>query len=163
MIWRRGQAGPIGKVKHGHTARSLPRRSTPTYRSWVSMHQRCQGKYAPLGITVCQRWSSFENFLADMGERPSGCTLDRWPNWEGNYDPGNCRWASPTEQSRNRRSAKLDLSSATDIAVRCLQGEMQISVAQDHGVSPSMVGQIIRGKAWKDALIAAQEIVSHDR
>lgn len=61
------------------------------------------------GITICERWiGSFENFLADMGEVPSPYhTLDRWPNLNGNYEPSNCRWATRSEQQRNRRDNKM--------------------------------------------------------
>jgi hypothetical protein len=100
--------------KHGHSATTVRgRRASSTYNSWRAMAVRCSdpscrnyGRYGARGITVCERWRKFENFLADMGERPKGTTLDR-VNSNGNYDPGNCRWATPKSQARNRQSNRL--------------------------------------------------------
>jgi hypothetical protein len=93
--------------RHGHSPMG---HSTGTYNSWASAKQRCTNpkhpaykRYGGRGITMCDRWlESFDNFLADMGARPDGLTLDRRDN-EGSYSPDNCRWATDGEQSRNTR------------------------------------------------------------
>lgn len=95
---------------HGHASG----RVSPTYRIWSGMIDRCENANTPCfvnyggrGISVCARWrESFKNFLADMGERPAGMSIDRIDN-DGNYEPDNCRWASKTEQGRNKRSNRL--------------------------------------------------------
>jgi hypothetical protein len=93
-------------IKHGATG-------TRTYKAWDSMKQRCFNPksqyfaaYGGRGISVCARWmESFENFFTDMGDPPEGMSLDRFPDVDGNYEPGNCRWATDAQQSRNRRTS----------------------------------------------------------
>lgn len=83
----------------------------PTWNSWLAMRQRCRNPnntnyshYGGRGITIAERWDAYSRFLADMGERLPGTSLDRIDN-DGNYEPGNCRWASRKTQSRNQRRA----------------------------------------------------------
>ena len=85
--------------------------NTATYRSWQSMKRRCLSPnahnykhYGGRGIKICARWMTFVNFADDMGERPSGHTLDRIDN-DGMYCPENCKWSTQAEQSRNRSSS----------------------------------------------------------
>lgn len=93
---------------HGHSGQG----PSPTYITWRGMKTRCNNPkhrrysdYGGRGIKVCERWMDFNNFLADMGERPEGLTLDRIdPN--GNYEPGNCRWATDSVQQTNKRKKK---------------------------------------------------------
>jgi hypothetical protein len=93
-------------TKHGHTKHGLRSRA---YKCWEGMKNRCFSPraraypwYGGRGITVCERWLIFENFYADMGDPPPGLSLDRINN-NGNYEPGNCRWATAAEQLANRR------------------------------------------------------------
>lgn len=84
-----------------------------TYRIWAAMKRRCSNpkqdhydRYGGRGIQVCERWSQFENFLSDMGESPVGMSIDRRdPN--GNYEPGNCVWATQKEQANHMTSNRL--------------------------------------------------------
>lgn len=104
--------GTIESIKRAHTSHghSSGGKITPTYLSWQSMKRRCHLRarnYGERGIKVCERWSqSFSSFLADMGERPPGTTLDRIRVNE-DYEPGNCRWADATVQGNNRRTNRV--------------------------------------------------------
>jgi len=107
---------PNHLVKHGHCFITDKGKSTPEYSAWLKIKCRCYNKknkryadYGGRGIKVCDRWlESFENFIEDMGFRPSSKhSLDRFPDVNGNYEPSNCRWATSKEQNRNRRDNHL--------------------------------------------------------
>jgi|SRR6267142_833044 len=99
------------RVIHGHNRSRLTSGKSPEYNSWDHMVQRCMNRkntawkyYGGRGIKVCKRWQKFDNFLADMGSRPSTKhSIDRFPNNNGNYEPGNCRWATRIQQMNNTR------------------------------------------------------------
>jgi hypothetical protein len=99
--------------------KKFPRASRPSsplygeYQVWKAMKRRCFYKkdkhyqdYAGRGITICDRWLKFENFIEDMGPRPKGTSIDRINNC-GNYEPSNCRWATKSQQQSNKRNAVL--------------------------------------------------------
>lgn len=88
-------------------------RKNPAYAPWKAMHTRCTNsnrddwpRYGGRGISVCERWNVFDNFLADMGERPIGTSIDRIDN-DGNYEPSNCRWSDSKTQRNNSSTVRI--------------------------------------------------------
>lgn len=153
----KGKHVSIAKTRHGHARRQHGGKISPTYRSWVAMIGRClhathkdYPDYGARGITVCDRWCTFDNFLADMGDRPDGTTLDRYPNQSGNYEPGNCRWANKYEQARNTRSCYLTADIVNEIRGRWEHGEPQRSIARRMNIPWPNVNNVVRRVSWKD-------------
>lgn len=133
--------------------------TTPTYRIWANVLSRCRDKnnegyylYGGRGIRVCKRWEKFENFLADMGERPKGKSIDRIDG-EGNYEPGNCRWATPREQAQHRRDTKLSFDIADEMRELFAAGVMRVDIARLYGVSLPAVLRVCDGSRWVRGVI----------
>ena len=148
-----------GKARHGH---AIGDNWSPTYKSWISMRDRCRNPkstsysiYGAVGVTVCQRWEVFEDFLADMGERPDGTSIGRY-NDVGNYEPGNCAWQTRKEQAK--RGASNGRAKLTEEQVMCARalhkpkarrGCSTKNMAADLGVSFSTLDEILRYKTWR--------------
>lgn len=141
------------------TDEELPARrgkNTSTYSAWIAMRRRCYGiqtksypYYGARGIKVCERWDDFENFRLDMGERSSGMTLDRIDS-NGDYCPQNCRWATRTEQSRNRRDRKLNLNDAIEIRrLRTIENLTYSVIGKRFGITEEHARAVALGKQWR--------------
>lgn len=148
---KHGAAGNLTSVN----GRKKP---TPEYQAWINLRRRCDGRlkshlrrYGERGIRVCARWRDFRNFLADMGPRPAGTSIDRIDN-EGNYEPGNCRWATPAIQTRNRAPVVLNATASILIREMVRRGGGRSDVAHAFGVSVQLVGRVVRGERWRDSL-----------
>ena len=139
------------EAKHGHTAQGI---ISPEYRCWSSIKSRCLSQthdvfdiYGGSGITICDEWKdNFQAFFDYVGPRPSALhSIDRYPNRNGNYEPGNVRWATKKEQTHNRDYTRTII----------YQGKEQplIEVARQLGISWPMVrGRINRGWSFDRAL-----------
>jgi hypothetical protein len=136
------------EILHGHATK---KGTSPEYRIWQAMWSRCTNpnlpryeNYGGRGISVCKRWERFENFLEDMGPRPSGYRLGRL-NIDGNYTPKNCRWVTLRESMNNR----------TDSTVLEFKGK-QLTIAdwaRKTGINPKTISaRLRRGWSVADAL-----------
>jgi len=138
---------------HGHS-----HSKSPTYQAWCNARQRCSDPtdiryptYGARGITVCDRWlgkHGFGNFLADMGERPPGMSIDRRDNDRG-YDPDNCRWATRLEQARNKTSTKLNEVSVAMIRHLHRRGASFTALGHAFGVTGTSVANVVKRKTWR--------------
>jgi hypothetical protein len=103
------------RITSRHHGEKVGGKESPEYQTWMNIRRRCEDssnksfeRYGGRGIRVCKRWHAFENFLADMGRRPtSDHSIDRHPDNSGHYQPGNCRWATRVEQGQNKRNNVL--------------------------------------------------------
>ncbi len=139
---------------------------SPTYNSWRAMRARClrpddsrYPDYGGRGIKICDRWMVFANFLADMGERPEGLTLDRIEN-DGDYEPGNCRWAGKLVQARNSSHFKLSDDQVEAIRRALDDGAVQADLAIIAGVTRSHISNIATGRG---RALTAADYVARDR
>lgn len=129
----------------------------PLYGIWIDMRRRCNNldnkaypAYGGRGIKVCERWQkSFKNFLQDVGERPTAKhSLDRIDN-NGDYEPGNIRWATMREQARNRRTSVIDQDSVDEARALYATGRFtQRAIALKYGVSFQHMNNIINYNRW---------------
>lgn len=141
----------MGKHKHGHAPRGSA--GQPTYKSWLSMKERCDKPtnaswrwYGGRGIAYCVRWAVFENFLADMGERPSGTTLDR-KDPDQDYGPDNCRWATSREQAEHRRPRTITRPYVNAVWIEALGQRLAVADWEARtGISRATIcGRLARG------------------
>lgn len=126
------------------------------YGLWQAMINRCHSpsnaaykNYGGRGILVCERWRiSITDFADDIGPRPSrSYTLDRYPNNNGNYEPGNVRWATKKQQGRNSRSNSINETIAAEI--RSLKGKMtQTEMSRKFNCSFAVISNVIHNRCW---------------
>lgn len=134
-------------IKHGYA-------KTRTWVSWQEMKRRCDKPEAPgyqhyggRGIGVCDRWREFANFVADMGERPDGTSLDR-VDVNGDYTPDNCRWATTSQQGRNKRGLKLSPEKVREARALRADGALWKELATRYGCGTETIRSAVVGIKW---------------
>lgn len=141
-------------VTHGAARQG---KHTPEYRIWRGMHHRCSSRqlvcfkhYGGRGIRVCDRWQSFEAFLADMGPRPSSRhSIDRIDN-DGNYEPQNCRWATQDLQAQNCRRTVMNQNKVRSLRRLRARGVALAALSIRFGISESAACTIASRKTWRN-------------
>ncbi len=165
-------------IIHGYARKVVPIRSE--YKSWAQMRSRCNNPkndmyylYGGRGIKICKRWDKFENFIKDMGDKPSKShSLDRFPDKNGDYKPSNCRWATPKEQASNtRRNIYITYNGITKtvkdwsieykiteniIHYRLKVGKPLEELFKSAGIAPLKVLNSENGKIYKSIMEAAR-------
>lgn len=150
----------LSKVRAYELGKSMERHGmsrTQTYNSWRMAKARCSkavnknyALYGGRGITMCDRWfNSFDLFLADMGEKPVGFSIERLDNNKG-YEPGNCVWATQETQCQNMRSNKMNADKVREARARVAAGESRKVVQADFGISESHLERLVSRKTWKN-------------
>ena len=143
---------------HGHTTGYKRSR---THSSWTAMMARCYKPYSnrfyaygAKGVSVCERWHNFSNFLEDLGERPPGCTLGRHSD-QGDYEPGNVSWQTVEQQARSgQRNPRAKLTQEQADCMRALHakgaknGCSGANMAKELGMSPAQVSQVLSWKTY---------------
>ncbi len=139
------------KIKHGHARKG---KKTKIYKVWANMKDRCSNPnckqfndYGGRGISVCERWLKFENFLSDVGECPDGLVMDRIDN-NGNYEPNNHRWTDWKTSLRNRNCVKVSTEKVKIIKEMRLFGYKQQEIANQFNICQQHVSRIINNKQW---------------
>ena len=136
----------------------------PLYCVYYGLISRCTNKNVPnyhryggRGIKVCERWlNSFSDFVADMGPRPPGTSIDRINN-DGNYEPSNCRWATHAQQQINRdmpRGERNNMSKLNDDCVYAIRRQLEIGTSQYtlarwFNVTQANISEISRRRTWR--------------
>lgn len=127
------------------------------YRVWAEMKQRCYNPnhkqyrdYGGRGISI--EWETYAEFLADMGERPDGHSIERVDH-DGNYSADNCIWMDDYYQNRNRRNSKMDILSASIAKTMYVMGYPQREIVKRIGIAQPIVNQVVIGKTFRDAPI----------